>query len=317
VRLPPHPAAQEAPLEELAAGDRQAVEPAAAQHDRDDARPLLPRPHDADAVAQRAPDREADARREDDGERPQPQRRPPGARDRVPDERRARVDLVREREEQREVGVEVHGPPRLVGHPPAREPVGGDAGREQEQRADGRGEDARIGPQELPELVQDARARLPRVADGDQHRMAEQQIERPGPELAMPGHEPVLADRPFERRHPRDEQDDDHHRVGGEQARQTAEGDGDAARRAERAGALGGHLEPDRDAEPDPGRGGQDVDDDRSPPRRTAAWGDVGGARADPRRRVAPEALGGVESGHDGEVRERRSEFAPRWLRAS
>ena len=101
------------------------------------------------------------------------------ARDGMPDERRARVDLVREGQEQREVGVEVHRPPRLVGHAPAREPVGGDAGGEQEDRADGRGQDARVGPQQLPELVQHAVVRLPGVADRDQHGVGEQQVQRP------------------------------------------------------------------------------------------------------------------------------------------
>ena len=40
VRLPPQPAAQEAPLQELAARDRQAIEAPAAQDDRDDVRAL-------------------------------------------------------------------------------------------------------------------------------------------------------------------------------------------------------------------------------------------------------------------------------------
>ena len=39
----------------------------------------------------------------------------------------------------------------------------------------------------------------------------------------------------------------------------------------ERPGALGGDREADRDAEPDPGRGGQHVDDDRALARGTAA----------------------------------------------
>ena len=49
------------------------------------------------------------------------------------------------------------------------------------------------------------------------------------PEPAVPGHEPVLADRALERRHAGDEQDDDDHRVGGEQAADAAERDRDAA----------------------------------------------------------------------------------------
>ena len=125
--------------------------------------------------------------------------RPPEARDGMPDERRARVDLVGEGQEQREVGVEVHRPPRLVGHAPACEPVGGDACGEEEDRADGGGQDARVGHQQLSELVQHAGARLPGVADRDQHRVGEQQVERPRSQLAVPGHEPVLADRALQR----------------------------------------------------------------------------------------------------------------------
>jgi len=89
----------------------------------------------------------------------------------------------------------------------------------------------------------------------------------------VPADEPVLPDRALERRHARDQEHDDHHRVSGKQAGQAPERDRDAAGGAQRAGALGGHLEPDRHAEPDSGRGGQDVDDHGALPRRAEPRG--------------------------------------------
>ena len=197
VRLPPQPAAQEAPLQELAAGDGQPVAAAGPRSTTEN----VPGPFgldrdDAQAVAQRAPERAA-RRGSATTSASVPthsavhQARAP----RVADERRAGVDLMRERQEQREVGVEVHRPPRLVGHAPARQPVGRDAGGDQQREADGRGQDARVGPQQLPELVQHAVVRRLRVADGDQHAVRAEQVQRPRPELAVPAHEPVLADR--------------------------------------------------------------------------------------------------------------------------
>ena len=184
-------------------------------------------------MAQRPPDRQADPRGHDHHQGAEPQHGPPEARDGMADERRARVDLVRERQEQREVRVQVDRPPGLVRHPPAGEPVGRDAGGEQRDRADGRREDAGIGPEQLAELVQRADLRLPRVADGDQHRVREQEVQGPRAEPAVPGDQAVLADRALERRDARDEQDDDDHRVGGEQPGQTAECGRDTARRAQ------------------------------------------------------------------------------------
>jgi hypothetical protein len=144
--------------------------------------------------------------------------------------------------------------------------------------------------------MQHAVARLARVADGDQHRVGEQEVQRPRAELAVPADEPVLTDRALERRHARDQQHDDHHRVRGEETGQAAERDRDAAGRAQRAGALGGHLEPDRHAEPDPGRGGQEVDDHGALARRSQPSG--GGP-------VGPErGPGGLE--HLGHARQLR-----------
>jgi hypothetical protein len=228
----------------------------------------------------------------------------------MPDERGARVDLVRERQEQGEIGVEVDRPPRLVGHAPARQAVGADAGGEEQDRAGRRGEDARVGPEQLPELVQHAVVGLARVPERDEHCMRQEQVHGPGPELAVPGHEPVLTDRPLERRHARHQQDDDHHRVGGDQAGQAPERDRDAARRAERPRALGGHFEADRDAEPEPGGGGEHVDDHGAlasgPPPRS-----VDDRWTRRRRRIAPErgrTLGGLQGarGHARQGRQRR-----------
>ena len=312
MRLPPQPAAQEPPLEELAAGHGQPVEPAPAHQHGDHARPLRRHALHADSVAQRPPQREPDPRRHHHGERAGPQQRPPRPRDRMAGERGAGVDLVRERQEKREVGVEVHGPPRLVGEAPARQPVRREAGGEQQQRARGGGDDSGIGPQQLPEPVQHAVARRPRVAGRDQDGVREQQVQRPRPEPAVPGDEPVLADRALERRHARDEHHDDDHRVGGEQPGQPPEGGGDPAGRAQRPGALGRHRQPGGDAEPDARRGGERVDHEPPPAGRPAA-----SAHRRRRRLPAPQAarpLGDVGDGHGPQPRRRPSGSAPRTL---
>lgn len=57
VSLPPQPADQKAPLQELPARQREAIKPPAAQHDRDDTRPLVDDLVHAQPVAQRAPQR--------------------------------------------------------------------------------------------------------------------------------------------------------------------------------------------------------------------------------------------------------------------
>jgi hypothetical protein len=126
--------------------------------------------------------------------------------------------------------------------------------------------------------VQHAVVRLPRVADRDQHRVREQEVQRPRPEAAVPGHEAVLADRALERRHARHEEHHDDHRVGGEQTGEPPERRRDAAGRAQRSGALRRDREADRDAEPDARRCGQHVDDHR-PLARGAAPGRGGGER--------------------------------------
>ena len=108
-----------------------------------------------------------------------------------------------------------------------------------------------------------------------------------GPSLRCQRDEPVLADRALERRHARDEQHDDDHRVGGDQAGQPPGSGRDAARRLQRARALGGHREADRDAEPESRRAGEHVRHHGPPPRRAPL--------AHPRRRSRWHRLGGVD----------------------
>ena len=62
----------------------------------------------------------------------------------------------------------------------------------------------------------------------------------------------------------------------------------------------------DRDAEPDPGRGGQHVDDEGTLSRGTAPCGRVGDRRAGRGRRVSPERSlprGGIDEAHRGTSR--------------
>ena len=62
VGLPPQPATQEAPLQELTARDRELVQPPPLEHDGERVRTLGPDRLDRHAMAQRAPDRQPDAR---------------------------------------------------------------------------------------------------------------------------------------------------------------------------------------------------------------------------------------------------------------
>jgi hypothetical protein len=263
--------AQEPPLQELAAGDRQPVQAPAAQQHAVRVRALRGDRDHAQAMAQRAPERQPDARAEHERERRDPQRGPPGARQRVADERRAGVDLVRERQEQRQVRVEVDRPPGLVGELRPREPVGGHAGGDQRDAPDGRREHARVRPQQLAELVQQAVARRVGIADGDERPVRDQQVQRPWTEPAVPAHEAVLADRALERSEARHQDDDHHHGVGRGEAGDPAGGGRHAARRAQRAERLGGDPERERDAEPEAGQRGEDIHHQRVPLRRQPA----------------------------------------------
>ncbi len=140
--LPPEPAAQEAPLEELAAGHGQTIQAPAAEGDGDGVRSDPLDAGDTHLVAQRAPDRQADAAGEHERQGADPHGGPDGGGGGVADERGARIGLVREREEEREVGVEVHGPPSLVGHARLGLRVGGHARGDEQATTDGRREHA-------------------------------------------------------------------------------------------------------------------------------------------------------------------------------
>jgi hypothetical protein len=124
-----------------------------------------------------------------------------------------------------------------------------------------------------------------------------EEVERPWPELAMPHNEAVLADRALQRWDARDEQHDDHHRVGGKQSGHPADRGGDAAGRAERAGALGCDRERDRDAEPEAGQRGEDADDERTPARGLAAAGRGAQHAADTDMRVGAHAVAAGKPG--------------------
>ena len=290
------PAPQEPPLQELAAGDRQPVQPPPTQRDRIGARALGLHRLDRDAVAHRAPGRERDTERDDERERRDPQRRPPGPCPR--DARRTRRPC--------RPGARRRGTARGTcrGAPPttSRAPCRRRASRYDvtpaaisSANADGRGQDPGVGPQELAELVQHAVVGGLRVADGDQDRMGAQQIQRPRPELAMPAHEPVLADRALERPAAGDEHDHDDHPVRGGEPGEPAERGREPARGAQRSGALGRDPERERDAEPEPGERGQPVDDPRPRARGQAATN-----AAHPHERPRRDGRGhaGDERGH-------------------
>ena len=270
MRLPPLALREEAPLEELAAGDGQPVEPPALEHDGGDARGLADHGDDLHPVPERSRDRQQHAPADDRREQPPPERLPPQRLQRVPGERGAVVDLVLEREQQREVRVEVHGPPRLVLQPPPGALVRGDARHEQQQHGDGRAEHARVGEHELPELREDACLSQARVAQHDQHDVPEQEPEAPRPERPVPTDEAVLPDRPLERPDPGGERDRDHHRVGRQQPGHPACGGEQAGEGADARERLRADPQRDGDAEAEPRCSGEHVDDDRTAARRGA-----------------------------------------------
>src|SRR5271165_2014739 len=179
MRLPPQVPGEEAPEEELASGNRQAIQPPALADDRGHAWRLFADLDDPQLMPEAPPDRLSDPEHDDHPGRGRPDDDPDRPGERVADERDAGGDLVGEREREPKVDVEVDNPPGFVPQPPPDDPDRGDPGHYQETKADDRGEQVRIGPDEHPQLAQHPRLRGLRVAEHDQDYMGGDQPERP------------------------------------------------------------------------------------------------------------------------------------------
>src|ERR1035438_10071449 len=114
--MPPESARHESPLEELPTRDLEAREVATLDDDRVHARGLFFNVRDSQLVAKVSHERANDSYAEHGRERHGRYRNPEVRRDWVSYEHHAGLDFVRERQDRREIEIQVHGPPRLVLH---------------------------------------------------------------------------------------------------------------------------------------------------------------------------------------------------------
>ena len=115
--LEPQFTAEEAPLQELSAGDGQPIEVVAREDHRHDPGALLAHLDDPKPVVGGAPEGKTHSVHEHDAGGASPDHNPEQPGQRMPDERDAISKLVGEAERDRQVGVEVHRPPGLVAQP--------------------------------------------------------------------------------------------------------------------------------------------------------------------------------------------------------
>lgn len=260
MRLPPQTRSQEAPEQELAARHRQTVQRPPGHHERHHAGCLLDDRVDAQPVPCAAPHRHRDAVGECDARGPEPERDPEPTRRRVADERCAGRELMRERQREPEIGVQVNRPPRLVRHPAPRGSVGRDPRQGKEREAGGRREDTGQAHQQTPRFGRHARPGALPVSDGDQDAVGGDQHERPRGEPPVQADEAVLSEGPLEHRDAGGEQDGDEHGVRADEPRQASrEGQCPAGCR-EASGGLGTDREGKDGPQAQTAQGGEQVD---------------------------------------------------------
>ncbi len=222
MRLPPQRRAQEAPLQELPADDREPLDVAPGADHRHDAGAFVPYLDHAEAVVESAPQGQDDPVDEHDAGGRGPYRSPEDPGQRVPDERDPIGQLVGEGEGDGEVGVKVHGPPGLVAHPRVGGSERGHPGHHQQAEGDRRHEDVRVGGEQDAQLVQGTDRGLLRVADGDEDGVGSEQDDRPRPYPAVPAHEAVLAENTFQPGQPRDQEQHHEEQVAPREAEELA-----------------------------------------------------------------------------------------------
>ncbi len=220
----PARAVEEAPHEELSAAGPQRVDPASGHPHRDAAAAVAFDGADADAVAQRPrqrkPEPEDDDRRHGDA----PHRPPVRGRGGRDGEVGTRPQHVRDRESDAEVAVQVQQVPGLVPQAPAGFAHRGHHDEQQQTRARGRQQHARVVPHELPRLFERVDARLHRVAEDLQPDVGREERERPEADDPVHAGDAVAPEAAFEQRHARHQQHLVEEQVGGCQARGATEG---------------------------------------------------------------------------------------------
>ena len=219
----PAGAAEEAPHEELPGGDPHVVQVLPGEVQRDDAVALVHDGGHAQRVSQRQQRGAPDAEEEDADQREGVERPPVQSRPAMPDEVRAGPQLVRQRERDAEVRVQVQQVPRLVA-----ELASGDADRggddePDHERAGGRDEHPGERQDHRPCLPEHRLTRGARVADHDGHEVGEQEVERAEAHQAVPLGEPVLAERALGPRDSGHAQHLQEHEVAREQPAEPAE----------------------------------------------------------------------------------------------
>ena len=224
VRLPPQPAGEEPPAEELARGGVELAQVPSADIDRNGAVRLFAHARHDPAVAGEVADRDDDPVPDDQRRGRDVQQFPGEPGGRVLDEGGAVGELVAERQRDRQVGVEVQVVPGLVAEPTPQRPQRGEPHPEQQEVADGRHQHVGVGGEQRRRLADHVRVRGQRVApDDEQHVPADDPAQHPA-EGAVPAGQPVGADPALDRRQPRHQQHRDHHPVPGQQAEALPDG---------------------------------------------------------------------------------------------
>ncbi len=207
MRLPPAVAGEEAPAEELPGPGAQPLQADAADVQRDHPRPLGDDPLDPQPVAGAADQRLPDPEHQHGPERRDVEPDPVAARERVADEVAPRRDLVGEGQRDGQVGVEVHEVPRLVAQPPPHDDHRADRHADQQDEPRDGGDDARVGADHAPQLVEDPEPVGQRVPRGDHRGVREQQRQARRAAPAVPAGQAVEPHQPVEHRQAGDEQD--------------------------------------------------------------------------------------------------------------
>ena len=167
----------------------------------------------------------------------------------MPDERATGDDLMREGESQRQIGIEVNDPPRLVLQPATRIADGGHARQNEKAESGGGSQHVRVRGEECPELMQAPDLLELRIPKGDEHDVEGDEHQGPPPDAAVPADERILSDSALQPWHARDQQNHHEHQIGADESGQATAGDQHASGSGERATRLAGDDQGDGGAQ--------------------------------------------------------------------
>ena len=225
---------EEPPQEELPRLRAELIEPAAAQIDRHDARRLVRTSRTRKSCRALNHTGRPDPPREQRAEHGDVERDPPHTRDAVAAEVGADRELMRERERDREVRVQVDRVPRLPRELAARRARGRHAHCDQEPETDDRHEHVGIVRDEVARLRDERHVAALRVPERREHGVPDQQPHRREAVPAVPHRQAIETDAPLEPRDARHQQQLEQHRVGTGERGELAGRGRDAARPAQR-----------------------------------------------------------------------------------